>query len=54
MRQRLTSQSNKKGLSYLLDSVQEFMTLHARAAGDDLAATLQPLVNELRLMMKRS
>ncbi|EGY17964.1 uncharacterized protein VDAG_08298 [Verticillium dahliae VdLs.17] len=54
VRQRLTSQSNKKGLSYLLDSVQEFMTLHARAAGDDLAATLQPLVNELRLMMKRS
>ncbi|KAL0944169.1 rheb small monomeric gtpase [Colletotrichum truncatum] len=52
--QRLKEKSQGKGIKYLLDSIQEFMTLHAKVDTDELTTSLQNLVNELRQKHKLS
>ncbi|KAK2754442.1 rheb small monomeric gtpase [Colletotrichum kahawae] len=48
VRRRLEEKSQGRGIKYLLDSIQEFMALHAKVDTDELTTSLQNLVNELR------
>uniref|UniRef100_L2FMR7 Rheb small monomeric gtpase n=1 Tax=Colletotrichum fructicola (strain Nara gc5) TaxID=1213859 RepID=L2FMR7_COLFN len=48
VRRRLEEKSQRRGIKYLLDSIQEFMALHAKVDTDELTTSLQNLVNELR------
>ncbi|KAK1979694.1 hypothetical protein LZ30DRAFT_596363 [Colletotrichum cereale] len=48
VRRRLEEKSHGRGIKYLLDSIQEFMSLHQKLDTDELTTSLQNLVNELR------
>ncbi|OHW98135.1 RheB small monomeric GTPase [Colletotrichum incanum] len=48
VRRRLEEKSHGMGTKYLLDSIQEFMSLHQKLDTDELTTSLQNLVNELR------
>ncbi|KAK2065771.1 hypothetical protein LY76DRAFT_498950 [Colletotrichum caudatum] len=54
VRRRLEEKSHGKGTKYLLDSIEEFMSLHQKLDTDELTTSLQNLVNELRQRYRRS
>ncbi|KAK1594710.1 uncharacterized protein LY79DRAFT_588907 [Colletotrichum navitas] len=54
VRGRLVEKSHGKGTKYLLDSIEEFMSLHQKLDTDELTTSLQNLVNELRQRYRRS
>ncbi|KAK2008630.1 hypothetical protein LZ32DRAFT_631451 [Colletotrichum eremochloae] len=54
VRRRLEEKSHGKGAKYLLDSIEEFMSLHQKLDTDELTTSLQNLVNELRQRYRRS
>ncbi|KAK1997073.1 hypothetical protein LX36DRAFT_579182 [Colletotrichum falcatum] len=54
VRRRLEEKSQGQGTKYLLDSIEEFMSLHQKLDTDELTTSLQNLVNELRQRHRRS
>lgn len=51
-RQRLSVQSQGKGVKYLLQSIREFLALHEKAKMDDMNNSLQGLINSLQVMTR--